>query len=652
MARVFRRPSTGISPFRVLFWVVLLLSLVLFVMNRRPIVLQADNESSYGTFEKRLIDSDVLVILSESETRAGIQRGDYLRPYAWVDAFWQEYGPVSVVDTSDVTADLLGQYRFVVVTRSAGASRSFQARYTLLENYATNGGVLGLELPQGPLRSAFAADGKGGWRTPSRISSVDTQDEDIAEALMAMPLVSGFVGSLTPLDNITTRLAMDGAPVIYDRPYGRGHVIVFDFAFATQISMLQQGVSDKHMRVKPRNGGHFVQAADMIASSKMYGTSVPYADILEQFVVHSVMGAREPFFFFWPHPQGAHGALLSSHQSRYVSGRPLWMSVHERNSGARTVTFVAPPDPQSDTQSMTSVEHSDHAALLWVVDPRGVGLQKSWGFFGLSPIVQPLSLAAQRRGLTSAFKKLRETDIHGIRAWESRWHEEYTLPFRQMQAQDFRYDSTYGPVPGLPQGYLFGTCQPFRPVDTNGMPFALHEVPICFIDPSTDEDLQLIGKSLQTATKTMGVVHILTSADTFRDAPDMRAFDAWRDMLRFARQHDMWIGGSGQYIQFRKQRAEAQLHLTERSDRLRGSSKNVKDVRYILEIEVPNDQFSLAVPQQVGDRTLRSIVRGVALAKNDNHDDLQSDELQYAGQDIQLVRLAPGFTTLTIRYSN
>lgn len=652
MAIVFQRRLGGLSPFRIFFWMAVVVGLLLILLDRRPFVLHADDEESRGSFESVVVDGDVLVVISEQEMRQGTARGEFHRPYAWVDAFRQEYGPVSVLDIEELESEVLDQFRFVIITHSAAMDRAIQGHTALLESFTTNGGVLVLELPDGALRKNFSSDGQGGWRTPSRVTAVQGADEEIEKNLMSMPLVTRFKGSTRPLEGTQTHMAMDGAPVIYSREMGKGRVITVDFALAVQLSALQQGTPGDKMKVRPRRAGEPVRTTDLIAAPRLFGSSVPYADILEQYIVHRVVGASEPLFFLWPYPNGAQGALLSSHQSRYVSGRPLWMSVHERTHQARTVTFVAPPDPQRNTRSLTEAEHSDHAALLWVVDPRNTGLQKAWGFFGLHPIIQPLSLSAQRRGLTQAFKDLRDKDIQGIRTWSGRWDTHFVRPFRKMQAHNFRYDTSYGPVPGLPQGYLFGTCQPFQPVDVDGAPFSVLEVPVCFVDPSTDQDLQLVGRALRSASETMGVVHVLTSSDTFRDAPDMRAFDAWRDMLHFAKQNDMWIGGAGQFIRYRNQRAKAQLHVAGKTREHNAQNSNQHITRYVLEIEVPNNEFTLAIPKTLDGGSLRSVVRGVALNANSSRDEITYEDIEYAGQELRLIRLAPGFTTLTIRYGS
>lgn len=647
-----RRRTSTLSPFRVLFWMVAFALLILFVMDRRPLVISADDPMTHGSFQEEKVEGDVLVLVSAAETKARTSRGEFVRPFAWVDALRQEYGPVSTLDVDTLSGDTLRNYRFIIVTESASSSPKLWEQRTLLESFASSGGLLVLELPTGPLRSTFSADGEGGWRTPSAITAVHGADEDLVAELMASPLITRFIGSIRPLEGARTYLAMDGAPVVYSRTLGQGRVVTIDFALSAQLSAMQQGTPGDRMRVRPRRAGQPVRSTDLISAPQLFGSSVPYADVLERFIIHGVLSKEEPLFFFWPYPRGGRGALLSSHQSRYVSGRPLWMSVHERSSNARTITFVASPDPQRPTVSFTEAEHVDHAALLWVVDPRDVGLQRAWGLFGLHPVIQPLQLDAQRRGLTRAFPGLRAEDVHGIRTWSGRWSTHFVEPFRVMQAHGFRYDTSYGPVPGLPQGYLFGTCQPFRPVDVDGMPFQLMEVPICFIDPSTDQDLQLVGRALRRASEKMDVVHVLTSSDAFRDAPDMRSFDAWRDMLRFAERHKMWVGGAGQFIEYQRVKQNSQLRVAGKTVERNERTGDIRATRYVVEAEVPNGNFTLAIPLKAGNAELQSIVRGVALTAGSGRDDLQFEDVEYGGQTVRLIPLASGFTTLTIRYGS
>jgi hypothetical protein len=56
------------------------------------------------------------------------------------------------------------------------------------------------------------------------------------------------------------------------------------------------------------------------------------------------------------------------------------------------------------------------------------------------------------------------------------WDTEWARPFAQLAAAGIRLDSSYGPDWHC-KGYLFGTAYPFHPLDPNGLPFTLWELP-------------------------------------------------------------------------------------------------------------------------------------------------------------------------------
>lgn len=646
-----RRPQ-GLTTFRVLFWTCIALGLLLLIADRWPLRFGADNPGARPDFVFNDKDADVIVVIDASELRRRTANGDFARAWAWVDALEQEYGPTAVRTHDEIDSSLLADTRLLILSESAARGELWAERISLLESWVNGGGILALELPTGALRANFAADGAGGWRSPGAITAINGADETMESELLAMPLLTRYLGSVQPLAGAQTLMAMDGAPVIYSKLAGRGQVLVFDFAVAAQLSALQQGLPGQRMRVRPRQTGEPVRSADLAASPAMFGSVTPYADVLERFVVHAALGSTYPLVFLWPWPEGAHGAILSSHRSRYVSGRPLWMSVHERSRDARTPTFVAAPDPSGDTRSMDAEEHSAHAALLWVLDPESAGLRKSWGIFGLEPIVQSLQLEAQLQHMVAAFDGLSTTDVHGIRVYDGRWSEDYVGIYRTLQALGFRYDVTYGPAEGTPQGFLFGTCQPFRPVDTSGAPFSLFEVPVCFVDPSTQSELQLLGEAIRRATEQSDLVHVLTSSDSFRDQPELEAFDAWRDMLRFAAQNDMWIGGAGQLIDFRQRRADATFRVVATTVEERDEENRPRRYQLVLEADVPGSGFHAALPAAVGGLILREVNVGAALEQEDepDEDEIEAMMRTYGGRQVRLVELSPGFSTVTIHY--
>src|SRR5690625_2934122 len=179
MAFVFQRRLGGLSPFRIFFWVAVFVGLLLVFLDRRPFVLHADDEETRGSFESEMVEGDVLVVISEREMREGSARGEFHRPYAWVDTFRQEYGPVSVIDSDALDGDIVEQFRFIILTHSAAKDSALQRHIPMFEAFVTDGGVLVLELPQGAVRKAFSSDGQGGWRTPSSVTRSEEHTSEL-----------------------------------------------------------------------------------------------------------------------------------------------------------------------------------------------------------------------------------------------------------------------------------------------------------------------------------------------------------------------------------------------------------------------------------------------------------------------------------------
>jgi hypothetical protein len=642
------RQRISLHPLRVIFWTLFLLALVAFWLDRDPIALDAGDPRLEGRFEPIEARGDIVVVVSNEPTEAE-NRAIVPGSWAWVDAIRQEVGPVSVLAVQGLTDEALQPYRYVILTASATRAGDTESLVGLAEAFTARGGTMVVELPQGRLRTVFGADGNGGWRTPGAITAVGGVDAPFNSELRRMPLMTRFIGSTRPLEGAETLLAMDGAPVIYSREVGTGEIVVLDFDAGQQLSALQQGVASSGGRVRPRVSGAPTRTADLVASPAMLGSSVPWADLLERFLVHVVMGRRAALFAFWPWPDGANGALMTTHQSASMQGRPLWMSIHERSLDARASTFLAaPPVPPPGPNAVDVPEFTGHGALLWYLNPDAASLHKSWGALGFDLVQQPMTLVAQLEQLETWLGE--DADIQGIRTWDGRWTEDPVDPFRIMDAVELRYSVSYSPAPGGPQGYLFGTCQPYTPVDSTGLPFRVQEVPVCFADPSTEEDVERMTATLERASQEYWTVHLLTSADRFQHTPSMAGFDAWRDALAFAQSHDMWVGGSGELLSFWRRRAAAELRVAGREVSSRDADGTARVIDYVVEADSSDRGLVIMIPVQSEGLSLSRVTRG-ARESQILGDEVTTREAMWLGRPVQLVAINPGFTTLGLRYS-
>jgi hypothetical protein len=525
-----------------------------------------------------------------------------------------------------------------------------QRHLGLLEGFVSRGGTLLLELPQGALRSTFAADGEGGWRSPRAITAVDRVTPDVAVPLLKMPLFTRFVGSTRPPKEAVSFLAMDGSPVVYATRRGDGAVVVVDFDFGSQVSALQQGLPTSGGRLEPRVPGDALHTSDLIAAPSLATAAAPYADLLEAYIVHVAMGFGSPMVALWPFPGGAPGALLSSHDAVSYAGRPLWMSAHEKTLDARTTTFLAPsgfPDAARDAVAVDQ-EVAGQSAMLWITSPVHGAAHKRYGLLGIEPVQERLSFADQLRRVKAIMGE--KYAIRGARTEGGSWMRDPFAPYRVMAAQQMRYSVSYEPLPSTGLGFGFGTCQPFTPVDNNGLPFPLLEVPICAANPSGPNAKEELTKMVQEAAKGGWVVHVLTGADRFEQAPNMAWFEAWQAALDEARRQRVWVGGAGEFLAFRKQRGEATLRTSQRKVMARTAAGQPTDISFVFEAQTKRAGLTAVFPRRLDGLRLVEARRAASLDGQGERISNDVIELNHVGREASMIPLQEGFTTLSVRY--
>ena len=638
------------SGVRLLFWGFAVLCFGLYLFDRSPVALQATEATVSGAMQARAGLGDVLVVLDAEEMVRSSAAGRFERSWSWVDAIEQEVGPVRTAQTSELSAKMLESTAFVIVTQSSNATEQMQRHLGLLEGFVSRGGTLLLELPQGALRATFAADGEGGWRSPRAITAVDRVTPDVAVPLLKMPLFTRFVGSTRPPKDAVSFIAMDGSPVVYATRRGDGAVVVVDFDFGSQVSALQQGLPTSEGRLEPRVPGDALHTSDLIAAPSLATATAPYADLLEAYVLHVAMGFASPMVALWPFPAGAPGALLSSHDAVSYAGRPLWMSTHEKTLDARTTTFLASSSYPEAAHAAVAVDEdvAGQSAMLWITSPAHAAAHKRFGFFGVEPVQERLSFADQLRSVKAIVGE--KYAIRGARTEGGSWMRDPFAPYRVMAAQQMRYSVSYEPLPSTGIGFGFGTCQPFTPVDNNGLPFPLLEVPVCAANPSGPNAKADLTKMVQDAAKGGWAVHVLTGADRFEQAPNMAWFEAWQAALDEARRQRVWIGGAGEFMAFRKQRGETTLRTSQRKVMARTAAGQPTDISFVFEAQTKRAGLAAVFPRRLDGLRLVEARRAASLDGQGERISTDVKELNQIGREAAMIPLQEGFTTLSVRY--
>jgi len=602
-------------PLRLLVWGTVIVVAALAWVSARPIGLSANNPTAEGTLAGSTSvenGADVVVVVSSSDIAhsAESERFDDIDfSWGWVETIQAEVGPVRIVEAEAFARIRLDDHRFVVITHSASINPEMATTVHRLEQFVGAGGALVLERPEGPLRNAFSADGRGGLRTPRAISNVEGVSEDVGNALAEMPLFTRFVGSTGPLTNAQTLLSMDGAPVVYRVRRGQGQVTTVDFNYGLALVSLQQGRPDDGMDLEPSGGREEISVADLVADPALELAEVPYADLLEHFMVNVVIGHSTPVVGFWPFPRGADGAVVLTHEVPLHADRTVWLEEWEAEHGASSTLLLGYGASLSDASSEALGELSADLGGLW---ERGTGdltaSRRSLGFAGLNPFERPASLRELQRRVRIAWGE--REGLIGVRSLGGAWSDDWAGAFAEIAAAGFDFDVSYGSVGSdaeISCAYLHGTGRPFGVLDGNGLPLGLLELPILVpaaAEPDLERFEQLLRRSQRAHHQAIGVEIPALMFDAERP---VALFDAWQSITSSARRREHVILSAGRLAAHHRLRTETTLTTTV----VRDPTATEPDAAFRLEISVgvgeDPEPLWISLPQQVGERRFREL---------------------------------------------
>ena len=578
---------------------------VLGYLNKHPIHLSSGETPLVGAARPTATVSDVLVIIwSDGIEHAADtdQFDDVDWSWAWVDTLESTLGPVRVADPTQIDRQALSDSRFVVITHSAALCPEIEGSLHLLEQFVASGGVLVLERPEGGLRSAFSADGRGGMRTPAAISGATGVSPDVDTALQEMPLFTRFVGSTGPVARGETLLSMDGAPVAYRVRRAAGAIVTVDFNLGLAVVSLQQGRPNRDgFEVENASGAELPTTLDLTADPVLAEAEVPYADLLEHFIVFIAMGESAPLVGVWPFPGGADGLVVMSHNVESEAETALWMADYEAsNEGASTFFLGYQAVPEEDDFLRYSSLDTGFAALWERGDENRTGNRRRVGLGGIRPFSRLVSLA----DLYSNHSSTMDTpdQIFGVRILDGTWSNEYAEPFEVMAGAGFTYDSTYGMRPASivePPAYRFGTSRLFAVLDRNGLPLPLFELPTVISDLTSVEQTERLQQFLRRSQRSHHQAFpIHVGSDIFERDVALDVFDAWRRVVDSARRRGHIVMSGEEYV-----RSE----LTRRNLALSSRSRRTEAGRYTITIDVDmgDSGLWLHVPAEVAGTSFR-----------------------------------------------
>lgn len=670
-----RRKQSAHTLYRALLWTFVAVVAGGIYLNSFPLVIDAKQKVADGLTLTRETDVDVLVVIDYEAIRdSGPDFGQRDFSAAWINLFEQVIGPVAIATPETISAKKITEARVIVLTSSVAAQVPDQTLEQIRE-HALKGNTIVVERPHGKLRDTFSANGRAGTRGAQKFTYARGIEEPYNAQLLKMPLSTQFVGSTAPRDRSTTLLSVDGAPAIYAIPIGQGTAITVDFDFGEQMVAMQQGLPTQDYRVhppaekRPAGAPAAPRTSALIMAPELENNAVPYADLLERFMLYGVIAKYAPIPTFWPFPGDSRGALIAVHEDRELGDNGGWMLDYEISQNA-TSTLLSTVDAGL-TASKAAVLARKGAELGLSYQKPGTPLEidKRVGFGGFKPIAQPIGLDDQ---LTSLRKTLPSSSVRSVRIADSWWDTHWSRPFEVMASHNLRIDTSYSPGSGA--GYAFGTGFPFLTVNAQGQVLGIREMPVVFPGgtPQSESVPQLAELIADSAQGHHQVITWSVSPSLFADYPDMQRFEQWLAVFELAEQHDHIITSTSQFDGFMRARRASKIKSRVIHEAVLPSGKTLESAvaatraqrkgekvekaatktATLLRISVNATQrnLSLTIPTTLGGKAFLSAQKSSGQTANFADTQLEATEVNMVGFPMLRIPVGSGFSTLNIYY--
>ena len=480
---------------------------------------------------------------------------------AWSNLLLQEFGAPRIEALPDPPSSPAG-----VIVLTAGGARGAanpQALAVALADLARAGRTIVIELPPpGPLADL------AGLAVPVTASHVPTS-EPLSPGPDAPSWLPADLGTLpAPTVSLAARAGGEGVRVLlrrgaYDalasRTLGGGTVIGVAFDLGRLLAAWQQGTPGEEFRVvsrwSERTGVAAVQSVDLVAEPRLLEAAIPFADLLERVVADEIRRASG-LPGWWPIPDAAPGGFVLTHDEEGVGDPSAYQAEYAGEQGSPTTFFVVPGRMRGAGASRLRAAGAE-IGLHWdrgFPEPRlrkiGVGL------------FQPLAIRDGLDDQLQAIVRLAEPQpvvshrLHGLL-----WGDDWSGTFRALAAAGLRLDSSFGPTGDVPPGYPFGTALPFHPLDDNGRPFALWEVPFTYQDDESMVRGDTARLLAANAALGHGLVVPIFHSTTMSYVPSVDRFEEWLAAPAAAAAARHWRGRFSDLLAFLDARDSARVEL-------------------------------------------------------------------------------------------
>ncbi|MCB9519582.1 MAG: hypothetical protein H6698_04755 [Myxococcales bacterium] len=503
--------------------------------------------------------ADVLVVLPTVAEAHSLDQ--WCTDQAWLNVVEREIGAFRVVDTGALTRSSLDPSAWAIIPKRA-ASQLDPTQTQFIRNWVEDGGTVVIEQPEGPWRGLAGQQfSNARTRETRRITSFDgaLSRGELRADILEMPLRT----SLAPFNppelsrgrDYQVLLEVDGQPGVVSLAIGRGHVLLLLFDFGRAVATTTQGLPAADFTVTPTTpgDGELAFTADLAVDDAMAVTHIPFVDLLERNLLY-LLDVHRPIGRLWYFPSTHRGALLVSHSEAWSGPAAGYMTDWEHGAEVDGTFFAVATSLPPETLARLARTAAD-VQLQWVPAGHPRVPARTWGLRSFEPVARPMSMLEQFDSLN------RDTIPYGpaiaARSLDATWPRDYFAGFRTLEAASIQIDSSFGPPPAWLDsrddrfGYLFGTGQPFRPLDQSGDRFKLRELPITVDATARGYSLARVRQVIVDAAEGY---HTAIAAEWRPDVmvtrPSFDAIEGWQQAFSLAESQDLWVTTYNDYADF------------------------------------------------------------------------------------------------------
>lgn len=532
------------------------------ILHHFPITISRDDAYGVAAMPQQLGQANILLILPETvQTTNNYPDMDF--SFAWYNAMSQIFGPFSITLTNRIrSANDLSNAKIIVIPQNAAAQMNDDQIQLIAQNVQLGASLI-IEMPgQAWTPITGVRLHSRGNSAIKRITAAPNSPltGKYRDALLDVPLDTRVMRMDTsenhPIPSNGLLLEIDGAVAHAKRPLGAGFVYIFAFNFGQAITSLQQGRPSDALSIDTEE---VPKTSNLILNEKMRANTIPYADILKNHVF-ACISQTTPIPMLWPFPEAHKSALILTHETGNLSDDAFLPAKTENEFKARSTWLVTASKMSSQTLRTQQEKGFEIGAALLRTPTQAVYKPLGTSFF------HPILIEQTMKDQKTRIDEQASQSISTCKIAQSFWSHDYTASFRRLTAAKCRIDLSYAPGAHGDFGYLFGSSFPFLPIERNGLPIPIYEMPTLLDDTATsfaslpeNIPVQLLNDA-QNIWNTPIIANF--NANTMQATPSYLSPQTWHDLLVFARDNAVWLPSVKAFVQHYTLRKQAQINYT------------------------------------------------------------------------------------------